>query len=94
MNLAARLQSLTKDKRFDILMSQDLAQEVKHLVLAQDLGLNQVRGFDNDVHVFGLLGAVDSNGEMKIEDPVLEAKLAGRGPGICHDAPENLLDVA
>ncbi len=94
VNLAARLQSLTKTKRFDILISMDLVENVVDRILVQDLGLNHVRGFDKEIYVFGLLGVLEGDGVMRFEDPVLEDKLTGRGPGICQDAPENLLQAS
>ena len=90
INLAARLQSLTKEKKADILISADLYKSVKAYSLVSDLGVSKIRGFDKEVNVYRLLGVIDAAGQMQISDSTLEAAGLPFEPGVVADAPDNL----
>jgi adenylate cyclase len=89
INLAARLQSMTKDKNVDILISTDLYQMIKLVSLVSSQGSSKIRGFDKPVDIFGLIGVTDSQGKMLIHDSKLEAAGMPSSPGVVHDAPNN-----
>ncbi|NDE16097.1 adenylate/guanylate cyclase domain-containing protein [bacterium] len=93
INMAARLQSLTKETGADILISDSLHKLVADKTLCQDLGVMPVRGFAAGAHVLRLLGFADASGGIKFEDPVLA--LAGLPPraGLVDSAPRNLVHV-
>ena len=90
INLASRLQSLTKEKNADILISGDLHELVAPNTLVSDLGVSRIRGFDKLVKIFRLLGATDHKGQMHLHDTVLEAAGLPNKPGEVSDAPDNL----
>ena len=90
INLASRLQSLTKEKNADILISGDLHELVAPNTLVSDLGVSRIRGFDKLVKIFRLLGATDHKGQMHLHDTVLEAAGLPNNPGEVSDAPDNL----
>jgi class 3 adenylate cyclase len=94
INLAARLQSLTKDKRVDILISSELYSLVQSATLVSDLGATKVQGIDKPVGVFRLLGAVDRKGQFHFYDNKLEAANLPHGPGTNDQAPENLFKAS
>lgn len=94
INLAARLQSLTKDKRVDILISSELYAEVASSVLVSDLGTTKIQGIDKHVDIYRLLGALDHKGQFKFHDSQLEAAGIPAGPGAIDQAPENLFKAS
>lgn len=56
VNLAARLQELSKELDADIVVSAETYAQVADRVIAQDLGEHPVRGFDKPVRVYGITG--------------------------------------
>lgn len=90
INLAARLQSLTKEKRCDILISSDLFKFVTSNALVADLGSMPVRGIEKPVTIYRLLGVTDESGKMNIHNKALEAAGLPSTPGIVAEAPDNL----
>ena len=94
INLAARLQSMTKEKNVDILISTDLYQMIKSVSLVSSQGSSKIRGFDKPVDIFGLIGVTDSQGKMLIHDSKLESAGLPICPGIIEDAPKNLIKAS
>jgi len=94
INLASRLQSLTKEKNADILISGDLYELVAPNTLVSDLGVSKIRGFDKLIRVFRLLGAADIRGKMQLHDPVLESAGLPTEPGTVDEAPGNLFKAS
>jgi adenylate cyclase len=56
VNLASRLEGMTKELACDIVMSEDLYLQVKGSVTAEPLRLIKVKGSDQEVMVYKLLG--------------------------------------
>jgi adenylate cyclase len=54
VNLAARLQAMADTG--DILVAEGVHDRIAGRVIAEDVGMAQVRGFDEPVHVFRLIG--------------------------------------
>jgi class 3 adenylate cyclase len=52
VNLAARLERMTKEEHCPILISQATWEQVKDAVEARSLGLVEVRGFSEPVEVY------------------------------------------
>jgi class 3 adenylate cyclase len=94
INLAARLQSLTKEKKSDILISSDLYQLVSSSALVTDLGPIKIRGMEKPVTLYRVLGVTDDSGKMHIHDKTLEAAGLPSTPGIATDAPDNLFKAS
>jgi adenylate cyclase len=94
INLAARLQSLTKEKKSDILISSDLYQLVTSSALVTDLGPIKIRGMEKPVTLYRVLGVTDDSGKMHIHDKILESAELPSTPGIATDAPDNLFKAS
>jgi class 3 adenylate cyclase len=94
INLAARLQSLTKETKSDILISSDLYQLVTSSALVTDLGPIKIRGMEKPVTLYRVLGVTDDSGKMHIHDKTLEAAGLPSTPGIATDAPDNLFKAS
>ncbi|HYW38348.1 MAG TPA: adenylate/guanylate cyclase domain-containing protein [Terriglobales bacterium] len=53
VNLASRLESLTKDLHVPIVMSESTEQLIReHFKSTRDLGQTKIRGFDGEIHVY------------------------------------------
>jgi class 3 adenylate cyclase len=94
INVASRLQSLTKEKKTDILISSDLYKLVISSALVADLGAIKIRGVENPVTLYRVLGVTDDSGKMNIHDRILEAAGLPSTPGIVKDAPDNLFKAS
>jgi class 3 adenylate cyclase len=62
INVASRLQSLTKEKKTDILISHDLYKLVTSSALVADLGAIKIRGVETPVTLYRVLGVTDDSG--------------------------------
>jgi len=60
VNLASRLESMTKELKCDVIMSEDLYKQVETHVVAEPLQRIKVRGRDQDVLVYRLVGLAAS----------------------------------
>jgi adenylate cyclase len=56
VNLASRLEGLTKELQCDVVLSEDLYKQVEDHVLAEPLQRIKVKGRDQDVMVYRLVG--------------------------------------
>jgi adenylate cyclase len=56
VNLASRLEGMTKELACDVVMSEDLYEQVKSHVVAEPLKRIKVKGRDQDVMVYRLVG--------------------------------------
>ena len=56
VNLASRLEGMTKELACDVIMSEDLYREVEQHVIAEPLKRIKVKGRDQDVMVYRLIG--------------------------------------
>jgi adenylate cyclase len=61
VNLASRLEGMTKELQCDVILSEDLYQQVEADVLAEPLQRIKVKGRDQDVMVYRLLGLKQSS---------------------------------
>ena len=56
VNLASRLEGMTKELQCDVLLSEDLFQQVEAHVQAEPLCKIKVKGRDQEVMVYRLIG--------------------------------------
>jgi len=59
VNIAARLEGLTKTYDYKILVNEEVYREVKDKIACVDLGLARVKGKGGEVHIFGVADPVD-----------------------------------
>lgn len=93
INISSRLQSFTKEKKVDILISQSLYAMVSNKVLCADLGHVTLRGVTRDTHILQLLGAEDLAGNLRFYDLKLERELHKSKPGVSPQVYRNLIEV-
>jgi class 3 adenylate cyclase len=93
INVASRLQNLTKSYGCDILLSRELLVSVSSAVIAEDLGLAQIRGVSRRINVAKILGVLDAKGQMQIGHPALEDVLHGVGPGLVTNIAPHVGEV-
>lgn len=90
VNIASRVQDLTKRFGFDILISKEFYQEVTSECLVENLGSVEVRGMSRHLELFKVIGAYMSPGQFVIGDKTLEATIPERSPGVIKNTPNNL----
>jgi adenylate cyclase len=56
VNLASRLEGMTKELKCDVVMSEDLFKQVESHVNAEPLSKIKVKGRDREVMVYRLIG--------------------------------------
>jgi class 3 adenylate cyclase len=93
INIASRLQSLTKLYGCDILISNDLLATVEGGVIVEDLGLVRIRGVARQIGVAKVLGVADRDGVMLIGHPLLEKHLTSKRPGSVSSIPPHSVMV-
>ena len=59
VNVASRLEGLTKNYPYKILINEDVYLEVKDKIPCVDLGLAHVKGKEGDVHIYGVVEPED-----------------------------------
>jgi len=59
VNIASRLEGLTKDYKYKILVNEDVFLEVKDIIPCVDLGLAHVKGKEGGVHIYGIPDPAD-----------------------------------
>ncbi len=59
VNVASRLEGLTKNYDYKILINQEVYQEIKDKIPCMDLGFAHVKGKEGDVHIYGVVEAGD-----------------------------------
>ncbi len=87
INLAARLESMTKDLKCDILISHSVLSAVEDFVLIEDFGPMEIRGMSSRMGVARLIGLQISNGDFLIGDDFLEKYITVRSPGKIAGVP-------
>jgi len=90
INLASRLQSLTKEYQADILISRDLYDRVTESCLVELRGTVSIRGIREKFEIIRLLGATDEGGVLHLHDNILEALELPEFPGQCTNVSGNL----
>jgi adenylate cyclase len=91
VNIASRVQDLTKRFGCDILISKEFYEEVTSECLVEDIGRTEVRGMSREIEIFKVIGANLSPGQFVIGDKILEATITERGPGVVKNSPNNLI---
>lgn len=90
VNIASRIQDLTKRYGCDILVTREFHERVKDTCLADNLGLCELRGMSRPVEVLKIIGATMEKGqEIVIGDETLELAIKTRTPGIVSNTPPN-----
>lgn len=59
VNIASRLEGLTKNYEYKILINDEVYLEVKDKIPCVDLGLAHVKGKEGDVHIYGVVEPTD-----------------------------------
>jgi adenylate cyclase len=59
VNIASRLEGLTKSYKYSILVNEEVYQEVKDKIPCVDLGLARVKGKEGEVHIYGIPDPTD-----------------------------------
>jgi len=59
VNIAARLEGLTKNYEYKILVNEEVYLDVKDKIPCVDLGFARVRGKEGDVHIYGIPDPAD-----------------------------------
>jgi adenylate cyclase len=59
VNIAARLEGLTKSYDYKILVNEEVYREVKDKIACVDLGYAHLKGKGGEVHIFGIPDAPD-----------------------------------
>jgi class 3 adenylate cyclase len=59
VNIASRLEGLTKDYEYKILVNEDVYLEVKDIIPCVDLGLAHIKGKEGGVHIYGIPDPAD-----------------------------------
>jgi class 3 adenylate cyclase len=93
INIASRLQGLTRTHQIDIILSYELYQDVKDHILIEDLGMAEIRGMVRQVGHVKLIGLQMSNGQFVIGSKILEAAIKVREPGMVQNTPPNVMPV-
>lgn len=92
INIASRVQGLTKQYGCDILVTRQFYECVKDSCLAENKGFAEIRGMSNQIEVMKVIGAaMDSAEEVVIGDVILENAINTRKPGLVTDTPVNLI---
>ena len=92
INIAARLESMTKDLGCDIIISHSVLSDVVDAVLIEDIGLVEIRGMTAQVGVAKLIGVQMTEDDFVIGHPILENDVTVRRPGKVVSAPKAFID--
>jgi class 3 adenylate cyclase len=87
INIASRLESMTKELECDIVISNSVLEKIERLVLVDDLGLVNIRGMTGQVGVAKLIGVQVSDSEFIIGHKTLEQEISLRRPGKITGSP-------
>ncbi len=91
VNVASRVQDLTKFYSCDILISRELYDQVKDYCLVDNLGLTEIRGMSRQVELFKVIGTYLNDDEFVIGDSILEKGISVKMPGVISNTPPNLI---
>lgn len=92
VNIAARIQGLTKSYGCDILITRQFYENVKDSCLADNLGPNEIRGLSRPVELLKVIGvSMSPGGNILIGDKTLEEAVASRKPGVVSQTPPNVV---
>lgn len=91
VNVASRLQGLTKRLQCDIVISNDVYQNVKHQALIDDLGMSEIRGMSKEVHIVKLIGIQMNDELFAIGSKILEDATTLRQAGVMENSPTNVI---
>lgn len=81
INIASRLESMTKALQCDIVISHSVLEPIEDRVLIEDLGFMEIRGMMSQVGVAKLIGVQLSEDEFVIGHETLEMHVNIRRPG-------------
>ncbi|MCX6124442.1 MAG: adenylate/guanylate cyclase domain-containing protein, partial [Proteobacteria bacterium] len=90
INVASRLQGLTKANECDILFSDEVYQEVKDFALVEKLGLSEIMGMSKKFRVVKLIGIQMADESFAIGCKILEGATHERRAGILSHSPPNV----
>jgi class 3 adenylate cyclase len=87
INIASRLEGVTKDYHCDIVISHTVLEKVESQVLVEDLGLISIRGMSSQVGAAKLIGVQISDNEFVIGNEILQEAVSLRRPGRVTQTP-------
>lgn len=90
VNLAARVEGFTKELQTDILLSDELYHSVKSHVVVERFENVQLKGIDNPVKLFKLIGAFEDGALVCHYSPWQSRFDVVKAPGIVSEAGGNL----
>jgi hypothetical protein len=90
INVAARIQSLTKKFLFDVVISRQLQSIVQEYTLVENIGEVRIHGVAESVGLVKLIGVRMVDGDFVIGRQDLEAASPARAPGSMSGAPATL----
>jgi adenylate cyclase len=90
INVAARIQSLTKRFLFDVVISSELQAIVKDYTLVENVGEVRIRGVAEAVGLVKLIGVSMVDGEFVIGRQDLEAAVSVKAAGTIAGMPATL----
>jgi class 3 adenylate cyclase len=92
VNIASRIQDLSKKFSCDILVSRQFYESVSQQCLADQLGMVELRGISSPIEILKVIGvSTDGTSDVIIGDKILENAVATRKPGLISNTPPNLL---
>jgi class 3 adenylate cyclase len=92
INIASRLESMTKDFGCDIVISYSVLADVEGNVLIEDVGLVDIRGMAAQVGAAKLIGVQVSDDDFVIGHDILEQVVTLRRPGRIVGTPNTYVD--
>ncbi len=93
INIASRLQSLTKAHDFDILVSDNLYQLTTASAFVEEIGPVKIRGIEQMISIHKLIGVDMGERGFVIGSQSLESSYLGRSPGKLAK-PQSILPLA
>jgi len=91
VNVASRVQDLTKHFGCDILISKEFYDRVHDECLVESLGSTEIRGMARNLNLFKVIGVCMGPENFVIGDKILEETVAARKPGVVTNTPRNLV---
>ncbi len=87
INVASRMEALSKTYQCDIILSRDVYENIQKDALIEDLGMSEVRGMSKQFGIVKLIGMQMQNNVFVIGSEIFEEATNIRGPGVLATSP-------
>jgi hypothetical protein len=87
VNLASRIESMTKEYGTDLLISSSIYNEVKDRFIIETAGSTRVKGKTDAIHVYKVQGYIDSNNQVVLVETPYSSYAAEKSDKVVHDKP-------